>query len=138
MRSKLALDSMVFIYHFERTEPYFSRVEKILSSARDGENELITSIISVIETLSAPKYLHLAEVVDEIDLFFREADNIKVFELNGEIAFEAARLRRENKNLRTPDSIQLATALVGGAEVFITHDRGLQKMKVDKLKIRSL
>lgn len=129
---------MVFIYHFERTEPYFSKVEKMLSSAQGGENEIVTSVISMLETLSAPKYLHLVDMVHEIGLFFREASNITVLGLDGDIAVEAARLRRENTGLRTPDAIQLATAIVGGAKLFVTNDIKLKKVRVDSLEIKMI
>lgn len=96
------------------------------------------AIISMIETLSAPKYLRMSEIVSEIERFFRETENLKVYGLESEIASEASRLRRNNRTLRTPDSIQLATAIVGGADVFVTNDIKLRMLKLGKLKVRVL
>lgn len=138
MKRRVALDSMIFIYHLEQTEPYFQLVQRIFSAAQRGEVELITSMVSITETLSAPKYLQLSEVVREIDLFFKEADFLSIYSLDWEIAHEAARLRRENKILRTPDAIQLATAVVAGADTFITNDRKLRKIKIASLKIKAI
>lgn len=132
---KIALDSMVFIYHFEQVEAYFPKTHQILSQAQSGKTKIITSIISVLESLSAPKYLNLPHVVDEITLFFKEAPYISVLDVNPEIALEAAKLRRENKSLRTPDSIQIATALVHHAETFITNDDRLKNLSFPSLKI---
>ena len=56
-----------------------------------------------------------------------------------EIAEEAARLRAAHK-IRTPDSIQLATAINGGASFFLTNDDrlpelpGLTMLVMDELK----
>lgn len=43
------------------------------------------------------------------------------------VAEEAARLRARH-NLRTPDAIQLATAIRSGASSFLTNDRHLPKL----------
>jgi len=133
MKKRIALDSMIFIYHFEESRAYFHEVQKILLSAQEGEYELVTSTISVIEALSTPKYLRLHETVNEIKLFFKEAGFIKVIDVSWDIAIEAASLRRQHESLRTPDAIQLATAIVSGADVFITNDVRLSKIKT-KLK----
>lgn len=138
MTKKIALDSMCFIYHFEQTQPYFQRIENLLSHAQTGKSQVITSVISVLETLSAPKYSLQPEVVKEINLFFAEAGYIRVFGVDWEIAQEAARLRRENKFLRTPDSIQLATALIHQADIFVTNDSRLKKLSLPSLKILPL
>lgn len=138
MTKKIALDSMCFIYHFEQTQPYFQRVEKLLSHAQTGKSQIVTSIISVLETLSAPKYSLQPEVVKEVNLFFAETGYVSVFGIDWEIAQEAARLRRENKFLRTPDSIQLATALIHQANIFITNDTRLKKLSLPGLKILPL
>ena len=44
-----------------------------------------------------------------------------------EIAEEAARLRAFH-NIRTPDSIQMATAIFGGASFFLTNDTRLPSL----------
>lgn len=138
MIEKIALDSMIFIYYFEQAEGYFQHVREILLSAQEGRSELMTSTISVTEVLSAPKYIHLPEIVKEIDYFFQEAEFLKVIGLDWDIAVEAARLRRENQFLRTPDAIQLATGFVFGADTFITNDKELQKINVGSMRIRML
>lgn len=129
---------MCFIYHFEQTQPYFPRIEKILFQAQSGKTEIITSIVSVIETLSPAKYLTQPEVTREVNLLFRESDYIKVYGVDWEIAQHAAELRRQFTYLRTPDAIQLATAVVSQADMFITNDERLKKLASPPIKILSL
>ncbi len=131
----VAVDSMVFIYHFEATEPHFSFIQSLFSQGKSQKIRIITSVISVLESLSSPKYLDSPRTAREIGLFFLEAGYIDIYDVTWDIAQEAARLRRENKYLRTPDSIQLATALVHQADIFITHDIKLQKLRFPNLKI---
>lgn len=63
---------------------------------------------------------------------------IRLIDLTAAIAQEAARLRATH-NLRTPDAIQIATALQAGASAFLTNDAhlaivpDLQVIVLDKL-----
>ena len=126
----IAVDSMVFIYHFDVIQPYFKKTSQILSEAQQKKSQIITSNVSVLEALSTPKYINHPEIIKEICLFFQEADYLTVIPVNWDITLEAARLRRENKYLRTPDAIQIATAIIHKADLFITHDAKLTKLNL--------
>ncbi|MBC7357327.1 MAG: PIN domain-containing protein [Desulfacinum sp.] len=47
--------------------------------------------------------------------------------ISAAMAEKAARYRAEH-SLRTPDALQLAAAVVGGADCFLTNDRRLRKV----------
>lgn len=116
---RVALDSMVFIYLLEKNEKYFSFVEVMFEILEKGKIEAVTSIISPLEVLSSPKLTS-----DQISLygrFFKEEKNLVTYELNWEIMDLAANIRR-SYGLRSPDAIQLATAKLGNANLFITND----------------
>ncbi len=134
----VALDSMVFIYYFETDPRYIKFVDQLFSQIESGESQATTSIISLIETLSPSKYIEDTITRNKIEYFFRHALNLSVIPIEWEIATESARLRRENHTLKTPDSIQLATALTHHADAFITNDNRLKGLSFPKLKILSL
>mgnify|MGYP001616021685 CR=1 FL=1 len=135
----VALDSMVFIYYLDATDKKLnSAAEFLIEPLLQNKGQAITSIISVVETLSTPRYLGDQERLESYSLFFLSLPNLTVENVSWDIAQEAARLRRENKSLRTPDSIQLATALINKADVFITNDTRLTKLPHPPLKILSL
>lgn len=137
--SIIALDSMLFIYLLDFSDPHFHALAKSLfSHLETRRTRSITSIISVLETLSSPAFQSKPEKVSEYSLFFQKLAGISVFDVNWEIALQAASLRRENKFLKTPDSIQLATTLVHGADIFITNDNRLKGLPLPNLKILSL
>lgn len=126
MKNKiLAIDSNIFIYHFEANPlyvPFTARVfQKILSSSFYG----LTSIISLIEALSFPAP---QELLDSIEESFKTLPNFTLCDVTEDIGVEAARIRREY-GFRLPDSIQLATGLVKKANFFITNDTRLQNFK---------
>jgi len=56
--------------------------------------------------------------------FFQNTPELSVFQIDWPIAQRTAHLRAKYA-FTTPDVIQIATALVNGAEVFITNDRRL-------------
>lgn len=121
----IALDSMIFIYLLERNEKYFPFVNIIFELLEKGKITAITSIISPLEVLSSPKLSP-----DQISLYgrlFKEEQNLVTHELNWLITDFAADIRR-NYNLRTPDAIQLATAKLAGANMFISNDEIYKKI----------
>ena len=132
---KIALDSMIFIYLFDSNHDFVDQSQHIISLAEQGKTQIITSIISILESLSPVKYQDDPFAQTTILNFFHQTPNLKFFDVDIEISTQAAQLRRENKSLRTPDSIQLATALVHQANIFITHDTKLTKLRFPHLKI---
>ena len=65
-----------------------------------------------------------ADLARQYREILQNSEGISCVPLSSEIAEEAARLRSEN-NIRTPDAIQMATAILHGAESFLTNDAGL-------------
>lgn len=130
---KLGLDSNLFIYHFERNPEFTPFTDKIFANHSEGINQSVTSVISVIEALAYPSP---PKVIAEIKDAFLNFPNLEIINLNQELAYEAARLRREY-SLRLPDSVQLATALKAKVEAFITNDfklKNFEEVKVVLLK----
>jgi len=130
MKNKvLALDTNIFIYHFESNPQYIPFTSAIFTSFVKAANRGITSIISVLEVLSYPAP---EKLIKEREDDFKTLPHFTVYDINHKIGLEAARLRREYK-IRLPDAIQLATAIYGKADVFITNDakiRNFNEVKV--------
>jgi predicted nucleic acid-binding protein len=64
----------------------------------------------------------------------RSSSALKVAPVSAEIAGEAARLRAIF-GLRTPDAVQLATAVISQAAAFLTNDADFSKLRVSGLEI---
>lgn len=126
MKNKiLALDSNIFIYHFEAHPLYILATKQVFKELINKSSYGITSIISLIEALSYPSP---PNVLSKIEEKFKTLPNFTLHEVSEEIGLEAARIRR-TYDFRLPDSIQLATALLKKADVFITNDARLRKFK---------
>ena len=129
---------MIFIYLFEDDKRYIEEIYPLFKQAEAQKINLLTSIISVIEVLSPAKFITDQTARTEILRFFQETKGLAVSLIDWEIASEAARLRSENKYLRVPDSIQIATALINHAATFITNDNKLARLKIPSLNLISL
>lgn len=138
MGSIIAVDSMIFIYLFEDDTRFIDEVHPILKNAERGKSSLITSVISVAETLSPTKYLVDKVTPTKIQQFFRETQGLTIYPVDWNIAVEAAFLRQKHRFLKTPDAIQLATALVYKATTFITNDTEFKKLSLPELTIKTL
>jgi predicted nucleic acid-binding protein len=84
----------------------------------------VTSIVTAIEALTACQTPDRAELAKKYRHYLSIAKGIRVLGVDWPIADKAASLRARF-SLRTPDAIQLASALTAGAKVFITNDRKL-------------
>ncbi|KKQ36946.1 MAG: PilT protein-like protein [Candidatus Levybacteria bacterium GW2011_GWC2_37_7] len=125
----VALDSNIFIYNLEGNSEFVKFTDSIFKKLLANKLKAVTSIVSLIEILSFQKTSNVAKQLTE-DLF--STPNLEVFDVNQEIAVEAAKIRREY-GFRLPDAIQLATAKCAKTEIFITNDQKLKKFKLLKV-----
>lgn len=129
---------MVFIYYLDPQDNKLHENSRLLIDRMlSGQIEVITSHVSVIETLSPVQYINDQPRVTEYSLFFQNTPHLTVHSIGWEVAFKTAELRRQNKILRTPDAIQLATAIMYQADVLITNDDQLIRLKLP-LKVTPL
>ena len=127
----VAVDTSPFIYLMEAHPTYLDSVAEFFSAVDAGQISAVTSIVTLLEVLVQPfrrGNLGLANEYRDILL----NSSIRCLPTSIEIAEEAARLRA-TYNLRTPDAIQLATAIQSGATSFLTNDSFLTS--VPNLKI---
>lgn len=122
---KIALDSNIFIYNLEQNDRYSQYTDILFQDLFSKKRRAVTSIISLIEMLSYP---NTGEIAKQIADDFYSITNLNIYEVDQNIAMEAAKIRRGYK-FRLPDSIQLATALISKAQVFISNDINLKKFK---------
>lgn len=131
----IALDSMCFIYHFEKNPFYSTLVDKIFSSITSGKSYGITSTITITETLSASN--QKIQAVGSWAAFierFMEMKNLQIKEVNLSIAKQAAVLRSLYR-LKLGDAIQLATAVNSQSKLFVTNDIIFRRVKELKIMI---
>ena len=133
--SSVTLDSMIFLYLFEEDKRFIKKIKPLFENIENGRLKALTSIISPLEVLSAPKLEKVPEKRTAFRRFFQKTPNLVVQALSWEVMEKAAEMRRRHFSLRTPDSIQLATAVVTKSQLFITNDEKLKKLRIMNLTI---
>lgn len=128
--NKIGLDSNIFIYYFNSNLEFGLPAKKIFDKLSSNNLRAVTSIVSLIEVLSSADLS--GNAVAEIRIRFSNIPNIDILDVSEEIAVKTADIRRKY-GFRTPDAIQLATAVTAHAQVFITNDDSLKKFKEMKV-----
>ena len=129
------VDAMLFVYHFENNPEFGALAARIFQDAEDGRHRLVTSILSLMEVLVVPKRHGMTELAQRYREIFESFPNLEVLPID-EAVVEIASDLRARHNLRTPDSLHLATAIHGRADAFLSNDKKLQK--ITEIPVRTL
>jgi len=60
---------------------------------------------------------------------FAKTTDMKIIEINQEIAEKAAQIRAEYKDFKAMDAFQLAAACLAKCDLFLTNDKQLRQFK---------
>ena len=131
---KVAIDSMCFIYHFEGNKLYGEIVKQIFLQLQKDKLTAVTSTLTLAEILSYEKLQKDRILFEETKTRLRQTPNLEIIPVDGVIS-EIAAILKYKYSIALPDAIQVATGVASGQEVFITNDRGLQKIKEIKVVI---
>ncbi len=130
--SALAFDTAPIIYFVEANATYDALVTRIFERVESGNITGTTSVISLCEVLVHPIRNQNADLQKRYREILQNSPNFYTEKINSSIAETAARLRARF-NLRTPDALQIATALENGCDAFLCNDKNLKR--VTELKI---
>ena len=130
----IGLDSALWIYLFEDNPDFGDDAERIFRLIKEGQLQAVMSVIGLLEILTGPKQRH------ELALAARYREQISRFphfQLVGvtEPVIEIASDLRASYRLYTPDAIHIATAIAASADIFVTNDHALRKVKEISVKL---
>jgi predicted nucleic acid-binding protein len=135
----VGLDSAPLIYFIEQNPTYLEMMRLFFRALNQGEFRVVTSVVSLPEVLVYPlRQGNLTLAQQYRDILFN-SEGLTTVEVSENIAEAAAQLRAVH-NLRTPDAIQMATAIHEGASFFLTNDArlpslpGLEVLVLEKLR----
>lgn len=130
--SLIAFDTAPIINFVEANPVYDALVSEIFQKVDDGEIIAVTSVISLCEVLVHPIRNKNQSLRKRHRDILQNSPNFFTKSINPSIAEVAAGLRADY-NLRTPDALQIATALENNCEAFLCNDKGLKR--ITELKI---
>ena len=126
----ISLDTNIFLNVKNKEEPFFSFSDSILKAIDDENNDIYATIsIITIAELNVGYYINKETIEkDEFISGLYSNKKYKISNLNLNIADKAAEIRSQI-NLKLPDCIIIATALIENAELLITNDTRFDKAK---------
>jgi predicted nucleic acid-binding protein len=126
--SVIGLDTSLFIYHLEDHPRYSPLTEIIFNDLEKGINKGVTSYLTLMEILAKPKTEGLLQAARDYEYYLTTFPNLTFYEMGLDVARKASDLRSADR-IKTPDAIQLATAVLYGATAFLTNDKTFERVK---------
>ena len=117
----VALDSSIFIYFIEGNPQYLSQVRPIFQAMDEGRLEIVTSSLTLLETLVVPLRAGNSVIAHAYERFLTRGRRLRLVPLDLNLLRAAAHVRAVAR-LKTPDALQIASALSAGCPTFLTND----------------
>jgi predicted nucleic acid-binding protein len=133
----LAFDTSPLIYYIEQHPQYSPIADDLFDAIHRGDARGMTSVLTLLEVLVQPLRSARLDLAHLYRRILTGSTGITLFPLDADICELSARLRSIYHWIRTPDAIQVATALRNGAELIVTNDerwRRLTEIQVVVLK----
>jgi predicted nucleic acid-binding protein len=120
--ASLVLDTSAALAYLTGTETTSERATELFDDCiATGRNRASLSVVTVQEILVRPFRAGPASIATA-EGFLRHFAEIGLIEVTYEIAREAARIRAISE-IRAPDALVMATAVVTDADLLVTNDR---------------
>ena len=121
----VALDTVVFIYFMEEHREYVPVVAPLFEAIDRGLVAAVCSTLTLMEVLVVPFRAGNLALAQRYEALLTRSRGLRMIDLGRPLLRTAAQLRAVHAGLRTPDALQISTALVGGCRSFLTNDRRL-------------
>jgi len=130
----VCLDTAPLIYFIEENPTYLAVMRPFFEAVDRTEIQAVTSVLTLTEVLVHPLRSGDRRLADRYRQILLHARNVKTGVVSESIAEAAAELRGKY-GLRTPDAIQVATALDAGASSLLTNDSRLSRLTKPKVLV---
>ncbi len=126
--SVIGLDTSVFIYHFEAHPQYLPLTRMVLKQVESGQCIGIVSTVAIMELTVHPWRLNRGNIARQYEVLLVNFPNLKLSDVTRAVARQAAQLRARY-NLRPADALQVATAMIEEATVWVSNDKALKRVE---------
>lgn len=124
----IGLDTSIFIYHFEANQKYLPLTRSILKLVESGQSQGVISTLVVMELTVHPWRIDRGDIARQYEALLINFPNLKLVDVSREVARQAAQLRAKY-NLRPADALQVGTAIISGATLWVSNDKALKRLE---------
>ena len=124
---RLYIETAPLIYYVEEKPTYVTKMDAIIDAVDQTSIAAISSVILLTEVLSQPIKLGNTALERQYRNILLHSGGFSLLPVTKQIAEFAADLRARY-NLRTPDALHVATAIIAGCDAFLTNDTALQRV----------
>lgn len=126
----IGLDTSIFIYHLEANPQYLPLTQQILKSIEIGQCRGVVSTVTLMELTVHPWRMNRADIARQYEVLLVNFPNLRLIDVTREIARQAAKLRATYK-VRPADALQIATAMVSQATLWVSNDKRLRRLETE-------
>ncbi len=120
----IGVDTAIFIYFIEAAPVWLPLITPLFQAADDGQRELATSSVTLLEVLVVPYRAHNDALAARYEALLTGSRGIRLIDATRDQLRQAARLRAST-GMRIPDALQITAAQEAGCSAFLTNDRRL-------------
>lgn len=124
----VAFDTAPLIYYIEEHPDYLTLADELFSAFDTGLAQAVTSVLTLQEVLVKPLRDGSPDVADNYRQILTNSANVALEVIDESICESAAQLRANYVWLRTPDALQIATAIKHGAQIIVTNDERWKRL----------
>lgn len=128
VEGNIFLDTAPIIYYIEKSSSFFKTLQPLFERNKVGQVQFLTSTLTIIEVLTLPLKTKRSDLVKEYEDILLNSPFLRLIPCDQQVARKAAELR-STYQLKTPDAIQKASAIVAGAKCVISNDIDLKRVK---------
>jgi len=132
--SKYFWDTNLFIYQIEFHPAWGPKVSALVAYQEAQGISIMTSALTLGEVLVKPTKDSRNDLILAYETLFADIECVPIGQ---DVARQFASLRADH-GVKSPDALQLASAMVGAATAFITNDERLSRLSSSRLTIYSL
>jgi len=127
-RRRVHIDTNVVVYFLQSNPVYLSLVRPLFQLVDSGRIQGLSSYVTLLEVLVQPLKEGRPELAEQYREILLRARNLRLFPVDRAVAEAGAAIRAAH-GFRTPDAIQLATAMTRGADALVTNDSSLRRFR---------
>lgn len=120
----VGVDTAIFIYFIEEHPRFLPLIEPLFRQVDEGRIELVTSALTLLEVLVVPYRSGDHVLASRYESILTRSRGVRLADISRDHLRAAAQLKAATR-VKTPDALQLVSALASGCTAFLTNDREL-------------